>query len=92
MISYHIDNIMKITKEKISRREPIMLSKMFGSKCLDYATYDPESKELIIEFTNGRCYKYENVPHNVYDALVAAKSAGRFFNKSIRDVYNSSKM
>ena len=35
----------------------------------------------------GKTYVYEDVPREVYDALLAADSAGAYFNAYIRDCY-----
>jgi KTSC domain len=42
---------------------------------------------LDIELTNGRIYRYFDVPRDVYEALMAAESKGRFYNDHIRDEY-----
>jgi KTSC domain len=42
---------------------------------------------LDIELTNGRIYRYFDVPRDVYEALMAAESKGRFYNDRIRDEY-----
>ena len=47
--------------------------------------YAPESRELLIEFTTGRRYIYEDVPAEVAERFRAAFAKGRFFNDSIRD-------
>lgn len=50
------------------------------SAMLASASYDDASSELTVTFTNGKSYTYTDVPASTYDELVAAPSAGRFFN------------
>lgn len=49
--------------------------------------YDPATRTLEIEFINGRIYQYSGVPQNVYEALMAAESHGRYFNGHIRGAF-----
>lgn len=46
-----------------------------------------EGGRLYLEFQNGRVYSYEGVPEALYEELLAAESAGKFFAKRIKDVY-----
>jgi hypothetical protein len=57
------------------------------STAIAYASYDDETQALEIEFTNGRSYTHDNVPRQVYDALIAANSPGSYYNAQIRDRY-----
>ena len=50
--------------------------------------YDHESQTLEVEFTSGALYQYFGVPADVYDGLLAAESAGRYLNSSIKGVYD----
>jgi hypothetical protein len=47
--------------------------------------YDELSQELIIAFSNGRTYKYVDVPRETYVEFVDADSHGEFFNAYIKD-------
>lgn len=42
---------------------------------------------LEVELTTGPVYRYFAVPRRVYEDLLAARSAGAFFNEHIRDTY-----
>ena len=53
-------------------------------KQVDYLTV---SQLLRVEFHNGDSYTYET-PVKTYWDLVSAKSAGGFYNKNIKGVYN----
>ena len=39
---------------------------------------------LTVEFHTGRIYQYFKVPQGLYDDLIAARSAGAFFNQRIK--------
>ncbi len=51
--------------------------------------YDAQTLMLLILFTSGRRYSYFNVPEWKYQALLAASSAGQYFNDNIRDQHTS---
>lgn len=50
------------------------------------AGYDKETQELTIVFPNGE-YSFSGVPPDVYEGLLKAPSAGRYYNTRIRGVY-----
>ena len=51
--------------------------------------YDPDSETLEVEFLKtGKVYEYLNVPEFMFERLLAAPSAGIFFNSEIRDAYS----
>lgn len=47
--------------------------------------YNPETKNLFVEFKGGRVYKYSGVPAEIHDKLMKANSHGRFFNRKVKD-------
>ena len=51
-----------------------------NSSMLASCYYDDETEELTVTFTNGKPYIYIDVPRRVYDELIEAKSAGKYFN------------
>lgn len=54
--------------------------------------YDPETAVLKVEFRSGRTYAYADVPYDVVNAFIAASSAGKFFNSTIRGAYKESQV
>lgn len=52
----------------------------FNSTMLQSASYDDETKELTVTFTNNKDYVYVDVDKLIFDELIAAESAGRYFN------------
>ena len=66
---------------------------LLDSSMLAAVEYDEERQELIAEFrASGRRYVYAGVPPAVYEELLAAPSAGAYFNRRIRDSYPSSEV
>lgn len=43
---------------------------------------------LYVHFHNGSVYRYDNVPQSLAERLMTSPSAGKFFNKRIRDHYH----
>jgi lysyl-tRNA synthetase class 2 len=49
--------------------------------------YHAPARELEIEFTSGRCYRYQDVPPQIAAGMRAAFSRGSYFNRHIRDKF-----
>jgi len=64
-----------------------VVSSEFVSSSVKRASYDSDSRCLVVEFATGRVYRYQNVPSTVYDWLVRAKSKGAFVTGLIKDRY-----
>jgi hypothetical protein len=47
--------------------------------------YDPDRRELWVEFVSGRRYVYEEVPDSVAATFCSAFAKGVYFNSRIRD-------
>jgi hypothetical protein len=57
------------------------------SSMMCFADYNAASRQLTITFKAGSRYVYFNVPQPVFDGLLAAPSAGHYFDVHIRDRY-----
>jgi len=60
----------------------------------EYKEADPAKgteSELMIQFKNGRIYTYSNVPKEIYDGLLAAPSAGQYFNSFVKYQFPSAR-
>ncbi len=57
------------------------------SRGLREVGYDPQSRELEVQFRDRKVYRYSEVPEEVYRRLLAADSKGRFFNEQIKERY-----
>lgn len=58
-----------------------------NSTSLRYAEYDSADKVLTICFSSGKEYKYADVPKDVYQELIEAQSAGKFFQQYVKPYY-----
>lgn len=55
------------------------------------AGFDPTTGRLEVEFARGTLYSYKGVSQEMYDGLMAAESAGKFYAQHIRGKYDYSK-
>jgi len=55
-------------------------------------TYDESEKLLTLTFASGGAYSYKDVPKEVFDGLLAAESAGKYFHANIRNKFASEKV
>ncbi len=60
---------------------------LLHSSNLRSARYDAATSILVIEFHGGRAYEYAGVPTTIYEGLIRAYSAGRYFHRWIRKRY-----
>jgi KTSC domain-containing protein len=54
------------------------------SATLATVAYDVAREVLQLEFRDGGVYQYFEVPADIYEALLHAKSKGQYFNLAIR--------
>ena len=59
-----------------------------NSTALELARYDPDTCVLDLCYAGGDRYSYFMVPRGIYDALIAAPSAGAFVNERIKPRYS----
>jgi hypothetical protein len=52
------------------------------------AGYDDAERELEIVFTNGRTYRYKQVPRKIYQDLMKANSKGQYMRTNVMGVYD----
>ncbi len=57
------------------------------SSVIASAAYDDDRRILEVKFRTGRVYRYSQVPRSVYEELLVADSAGKYFNEVIRTTY-----
>lgn len=58
-----------------------------SSTAVERVDYDEDRQVLDIRYAGGDRYSYFDVPRAVYDALLAADSAGGFVNREIKPRY-----
>lgn len=51
--------------------------------------YDPDTRTLTIQFTNGALYNYNGVDANTYYAFAQSNSPGSYFHTKIKGQFAS---
>lgn len=51
-----------------------------------------DGEDLFLQFVKGPVYRYIEVPHKVFEELVSAESAGKYFHAYIKPNYNAEKV
>lgn len=64
-----------------------MLRQVVSSQIILSVGYDSDADVLEVEFKNRWVYRYAGVPEDVYRALMAAPSHGKFLKARIVDHY-----
>lgn len=54
--------------------------------------YDTETKKLMVEFSNGAKYEYDEVPHQLYTQFRMSESQGKFFTSKISKTFKYKKI
>lgn len=54
--------------------------------------YDPDAKEMHIQFKSGGHYSYANVPPEAHQAFMAADSKGGHFSKNFAGHFKHTKV
>ena len=54
--------------------------------------YNPNSDVLEIKFRSGGLYWFQECPQEIYDALMAAESKGKYFGQHIKGKYQCVKI
>lgn len=67
------------------------MAKLTSSHIAD-AEYDRAGRVLTIRFVKGGSYEYQEVPEDVYESLLSAESAGKFFAANIKGKFKSRKL
>ena len=58
-----------------------------NSTAITFVSWNADSETLTLTFSTGRSYDYPQVPEQVYLDLMAAPSAGAYFNANIKGRY-----
>jgi len=62
-----------------------MLRTPVSCKVVASVGYEDESYVLEVEFHSGKIFQYSQVPREVYERFLTARSKGRFFHHYVRD-------
>jgi hypothetical protein len=86
--------VMRETPAPAARTaRPLFVHRVVGSSVIESVMYDADKRHLYITFvTSGDTYRYDRVEFYVLQELLAAKSAGQYFSRYIRDAYTTHKI
>lgn len=76
----------------VHAQSPFLERKPIQSSDLASVGYDERRRLLEIEFRSGGIYRYIDVPKEIFDALLAAESKGRFFAARIRSRFQHERL
>lgn len=62
------------------------------SSSIRNCTYDPSTKDMIIEFASGGRHKFAGVAQEDFDGFKSCESVGSYFHTKIRKAYKSERM
>lgn len=68
------------------RRKPVK------SSVVSSVGYDPDTKTMELEFSDGSLYEYYDVPAAIHRRLMEAESVGRFLNRFVTPGYENRKI
>lgn len=71
---------------KLPEMTPVASSMMTGFH------YDPDKRDLTVQFTSGAAYRYADVSAERVAAMAENKSIGGYFSAKIRDQHKSTKL
>lgn len=54
--------------------------------------FEQKEENLIVEFKNGRKYKYEKVPKELVEAFEKSESKGKFLNQNIKNKFECKRL
>lgn len=63
-----------------------------ASTCVEALKFLLKETALIVTFTDGTIYRYDDLPQNVYETFKGASSRGEYFNFNIRLAYPYSRV
>jgi hypothetical protein len=64
-----------------------LLRQPLNSSAISLVEYDDETQELTVTFANGQSYDLTGVPPDMYEGLINASSAGKYFNTYLKGQY-----
>lgn len=59
-----------------------------ASTMIDYFAICRQTSQLFVQFSNGACFLYNNVPVETLEAATQAESIGKFFHAQVRNKYS----
>jgi hypothetical protein len=73
-------------------RKPIYTNSPLDSSFIIKVSWYEDAEVLMVTFNTGSIWTYNEVPFEIYSALVKAHSHGKFFNANIRNIYSGNRV
>jgi hypothetical protein len=73
-------------------RKPIYTNSPLDSSFIIKVSWYEDAEVLMVTFNTGSIWTYNEVPFEIYSALVKAHSHGKFFNSNIRNIYSGQRI
>jgi hypothetical protein len=73
-------------------RKPIYTNSPLDSSFIVKVSWYEDAEVLMVTFNTGSIWTYNEVPFEIYSALVKAHSHGKFFNSNIRNMYSGQRI
>ena len=54
--------------------------------------YDPNTRQMTVQFKNGAVHTFDDVPMEKHEAFTGSASPGKYFNERIKQMYPSRKI
>jgi len=69
------------------KKEKKMINHMVISSEIEWIGYEHKDRMLQVEFIDGPVYRYQEVPHSIFEEFLQAPSHGRYFESNVKDKF-----
>lgn len=69
-----------------------MITHPLNSNVIKSCAYNETDKELTLDFKSGGSHKYSDVPKEVFEGILSAESAGKYFHSHIKNLFPSERV
>ena len=89
MKSSSFDQIFRysLTAVTMPQKEKKMVNHMVISSEIEWIGYEHKDRMLQVEFIEGPVYRYQEVPHNIFEEFLQASSHGRYFESNVKNKF-----
>jgi|GEM_PF-648779 len=67
--------------------EKKMVNHMVISSEIEWIGYEHKDRMLQVEFIDGPVYRYQEVPHTIFEEFLQASSHGRYFESNVKNKF-----